>query len=229
MNKLRDLDYYLVTYSSISRKGTLSDVKQAVDAGCKVVQYREKNKSLEEMIVEAKKLKKICEGKAVFLIDDKIDVAFAVDADGVHIGQKDTNVSDARKILGDDKIIGLTVHNEKEAIEAEHFGVDYIGIAPIFETNTKEDSGVPCGLEMVQKVRNHISLPIVAVGGIKKENIAKVIQAGADGIVAVSAVLNSDDVYGNVKDFIKMKMCSSIRAMSLPTWHHHFLSVTSVS
>lgn len=204
MKKLNNLDYYLVTYSSISRKGTLSDVKEALDAGCTVVQYREKNKSTNEMIVEAKELKKICEGRAIFLIDDRVDVASIVDADGVHIGQEDISVCDARKTLGDDKIIGLTVHNEKEAIEAESLGVDYIGLAPIFKTDTKEDSGAPCGLDMVNKVRNIVSLPIVAVGGINKENVVDVIQAGADGVVAVSAVLDSDDVYGNVKDFIQI-------------------------
>ena len=182
----------------------LSDVKQAVDAGCNAVQYREKNKSTNEMIAEAKELKKICEGRAVFLIDDRVDVASAVDADGVHLGQDDVSVDDARKALGDDKIIGLTVHNEKEAVEAERLGVDYIGLAPIFKTGTKEDSGVPCGLGMVNKVRNIVSLPIVAVGGINKENVVDVIQAGADGVVAVSAVLDSDDVYGNIKDFIQI-------------------------
>ena len=204
MKKLSNLDYYLVTYSSMSRKGTLSDVKQAVDAGCAVVQYREKNKSTNEMIAEAKELKKICEGRAVFLIDDRVDVASAVDADGVHIGQDDISVCDVRKTLGDGKIIGLTVHNEKEAVTAESLGVDYIGLAPIFKTDTKEDSGAPCGIDMVNKVRNIVNLPIVAVGGISKENVVDVIQAGADGVVAVSAVLDSDNVYSNVKEFIQI-------------------------
>lgn len=199
-----NLDYYLVTYSSISRRGTLSDVNQAVDAGCSVIQYREKNKTTQKMVDEAKELKIICEGKAVFLINDRVDVASVVNADGVHIGQNDISVDDARRVLGVDKIIGMTVHNEKEAMEAEVFGVDYIGLAPIFQTDTKEDSGTPCGIDMIRKVRDCVCLPVIAVGGINKENVVDVIKAGADGVVAVSAVLDSDNVYSNVKDFIQI-------------------------
>ena len=103
----------------MSRNGTLSDVKNAIDAGCKIVQYREKNKSTGLMIEEAKKLKQICRGKALFLINDHIDVALAVDADGVHLGQSDFSVENARYLLGDDRIIGLTVHSVMEAVEAE--------------------------------------------------------------------------------------------------------------
>jgi len=204
LKKLINFDYYLVTYSSISKNGTLSDVKQALDAGCKVIQYREKNKTTREMINEAKKIKQLCNDRAFFLINDKVDVAIAVDADGVHLGQEDISVDVARKLLGNNKIIGLTVHNEKEAVEAERLGVDYIGLAPIFKTDTKEDSGIPCGLNMIKKIRNRVGLPIIAVGGINKENVVDVIKSGADGIVAVSAVLDFNDVYGNVLDFIRL-------------------------
>ncbi len=133
MKQLKDLDFYLVTYSSISRNNIISDVKNAVDAGCKIVQYREKNKSKDEMINEAKKLKEICNSRAILLIDDHVDVALAVSADGVHIGQSDISVEDVRQLLGNDCIIGLTVHNVEEALEAEKLGVDYIGLAPILK------------------------------------------------------------------------------------------------
>ena len=204
MKKLEDIDFYLVTYSSISRNGTLSDVKNAVDAGCKIVQYREKNKNKKEMINEAQLLKKICGNKAILLIDDWTDIAIAVNADGVHIGQKDISVEKVRRILGNDKILGLTVHNVEEAIKAEKLGVDYIGLAPIFKTDTKEDSGIPCGVEMIEQVRKKVSLPIIAVGGIDKNNVVDVIKRGADGVVAVSAVLISDDVKKEVGDIIKI-------------------------
>lgn len=204
LKQLSDFDFYLVTYSSISRNGTFSDVKNAVNAGCKFVQYREKNKSTEEMIEEAKKLKQICEDKAIFLIDDRVDVAQAVGADGVHLGRSDVSVEDARRLLGKDGIIGLTIHNVQEAIEAEKKGVDYIGLAPIYKTDTKEDSGVPCGLDMISEVRKNTNLPIVAVGGINKYNVKEVISRGADGVVAVSAVLDTDDVYSKVNDFIRI-------------------------
>jgi thiamine-phosphate pyrophosphorylase len=204
LNKLKDLDFYLVTYSSVSRKGTFSDVKNAVNAECKIVQYREKNKSTREMIKEAKKLKQICEGKAIFLVNDRIDIALAVGADGVHVGQDDISVDDARRLLGSDKIFGLTIHNVKEAIEAEKMGADYVGLAPIYNTDTKENSGIPCGVEMIAKVRENICLPIVAVGGINKNNVKEVISKGADGVVSVSAVLDSDDVKKEIEDFIKI-------------------------
>ena len=204
MKKLEDIDFYLVTYSSISRNGTLSDVKNAVDAGCKIVQYREKNKNKKEMINEAQQLKKICENKAILLIDNWTDIAIAVNADGVHIGQKDISVEKARRILGNDKIIGLTVHNVEEAIKAEKLGVNYIGLAPIFKTDTKEDSGIPCGIEMIEQVRKKVGLPIIAVGGIDKNNVVDVIKRGADGVVAVYAVLISNDVKKEVGDIIKI-------------------------
>ena len=202
MKKLNDLDFYLVTYSSVSRKGTFSDVKNAVDAGCKIVQYREKNKSARKMIKEAKKLKQICEGKAIFLVNDRVDVALAVGADGVHIGQNDISVEDARRLTGPDKIVGLTVHNVKEAIQAEKMGADYVGLAPIYNTDTKEDSGIPCGPETIAQVRKNINLPIVAVGGVNKNNVKEVISKGADSVVSVSAVLSSDDVKKEIVDFI---------------------------
>jgi thiamine-phosphate pyrophosphorylase len=204
LKKLSDFDFCLVTYSSISRKGTVSDVKNAVDAGCKIVQYREKNKSTEDMTQEAKQLKEICEDKAVFIIDDHVDIAHTVNADGVHIGQDDVSVETARLLLGEDKIIGLTVHNVEEALEAEKHGADYIGLAPIFKTDTKEDSGVPCGSEMITRVKEKVSLPIIAVGGINKDNVSDVISKGADGVVAVSAVLDSEDVFREVSDFIRI-------------------------
>jgi thiamine-phosphate pyrophosphorylase len=204
LKQLKDLDFYFVTFSSVSRNGTFSDVVNAVDAGCKIIQYREKNKSKDEMINEAKKLKEICNSRAVFLIDDHVDVALAVGADGVHIGQNDFSVEDARQLLGNDCIIGLTVHNVEEALEAEKLDVDYIGLAPIYKTDTKDDSGIPCGPDMISEVRKNVNLPIVAVGGINKDNVSDVIKKGADGVVAVSAVLDSVDVKKEVSDFIRI-------------------------
>lgn len=204
MKKFDDIDFYMITYASISKKGIVSDVKDALDAGCRFVQYREKKKNTREMVEEAQVLKNICDGRAIFLVDDRIDVALAVDADGVHLGQKDMPVSIARDILGDKKIIGLTVHNLEEAVQAEKLGVDYIGLAPIFKTETKEDSVEPCGVEMLEKIRNNVSIPIVAVGGINVDNVREVILKGADGVAAVSAVLNSNNVYSRVKDFIRI-------------------------
>jgi thiamine-phosphate pyrophosphorylase len=110
----------------------------------------------------------------------------------------------ARRILGQNKIIGLTVHNDAEAAEAEALGADYVGLSPIFSTATKEDAGEACGIPMIEQTRKAISIPIVAIGGISKENIREVITAGADSAVAISAVLTSGDVYGETRDFINI-------------------------
>jgi len=202
--KLNENEYYLITDSKLSKKGTLSDVENALKAGCKIIQYREKNKSTKDMIKEAKELKKKCEGKAIFLVNDRVDVALAVDSDGIHIGQDDISFGIARRILGNEKIIGLTVHNLEEAVKAKKIGADYVGLSPIFETSTKNDAGTACGVEMIKKVREGVNLPIVAIGGIDKENVNEVIKMGADSVVAISAVLCSDDVYKEVSDFIRI-------------------------
>ena len=204
MIKFDDANFYFVTDSELNKNNIFSDAENAINAGCKIIQYREKNKSTKDMIEEARQLKEICEGKAILLVDDRVDVALAVGADGVHIGQEDIPYETARLLLGMNKIIGLTVHNLEEAIEAEKLGVDYIGLAPIFKTDTKEDAREPIGTKMIETVRKNVSLPIVAVGGINKHNVKDVIDSGADSVVSIYAVLNSDNVYNEVSEFAKI-------------------------
>jgi thiamine-phosphate pyrophosphorylase len=201
-SKLKSVDFYFVTDSRLSKWGTLSDVEKAIRAGCSIVQYREKYADTRQMISEVKRIKQLCSDRALFLINDRVDVALAIDADGVHIGQDDMPYEYARKILGPEKIIGVTVHDVNEAVAAEKGGADYVGLSPIFVTSTKEDAGNACGVSMVAKVRESIHLPIVAIGGIIKANVADVICAGADAVCAISAVVASDDVYREVGEFI---------------------------
>jgi thiamine-phosphate pyrophosphorylase len=205
------IDFYLVTDSGLSKKGTLSDVQEAVAAGCRIVQYREKNKSTKEMIAEASQIKSICGADAIFLVNDRIDVALAVDADGVHIGQEDMPIDIARAILGADKVIGLTVHNISESIEAERSGADYIGLSPIFDTATKSDAGTGIGTEKIRDVKNAINIPVVAIGGINKQNCRSVIENGADSLVAISAVVCSDDVKRETQELIAVIKSASGR------------------
>jgi len=193
--------FYFITGRKLSKKGNLEDVKNAVRAGVTVVQYREKEKSAQEMIEEAKKLKEICKGKALFLINDRADIALAVDADGIHLGQDDMQYGDARRLLGN-KVIGLTAHNIEEAKQAEELGADYIGLSPIFATTTKADAGAPAGPDLIRKVKKGISIPIVAIGGITKENTPELIRAGADSVAAISAVVTKEDVQKEVREFI---------------------------
>ena len=210
MTKFNNFDFYFITDSELSKNSIYLDTENAIKAGCKVIQYREKNKSKNDMVKEVKKLKKICESKAIFLINDYIDIALECNVDGVHIGQDDVSIETARMLLGKDKIIGLTVHNLEEAIKAEMLGVDYIGVAPIFKTETKEDARDPIGVDIIKTIRKNVDLPIVAVGGINKNNVKEIINSGADSVVSIYAVLNSDDVYKEIKEFINIiKRCKA--------------------
>lgn len=196
------IDFYLVTDSGLSKKGTVSDVECAVAGGCRIVQYREKAGNTKDMIIEASQIKKLCGSEAIFLVNDRVDVALAVDADGVHIGQDDMPIDIARQLLGPDKIIGLTVHDIDEAIEAEKQGADYVGLSPIFDTSTKKDAGNGIGPESIRAVKDAVSIPVVAIGGINKENCVSVVQGGADSLVAISAVVCSEDVEKETRSFI---------------------------
>ncbi|WP_340818838.1 thiamine phosphate synthase [Methanolobus sp. WCC4] len=198
------IDFYLVTDSGLSRKGTLSDVESAVAAGCRIVQYREKAGSTRDMILEAAQIKTLCGNEAIFLVNDRIDVALAVGADGVHIGQDDMPIDTARELLGPDMILGLSVHNVEEALEAQRCGADYVGLGPIFDTSTKKDAGDGIGPQSIRAVKDAIDIPVVAIGGINKQNSESVILGGADSLVAISAVVCSDDVVRETKEFIDM-------------------------
>ncbi len=132
-----------------------------------------------QLFEEAMTIKRlILRNKALFIINDYVDIAYIVDADGVHLGQDDMPLREARKILGKDKIIGISTHTLKQAIDAEDDGADYIGYGPIFYTNTK-DAGRPTGISSLRRIRKHVSIPIVAIGGITIDNVREVLGAGA--------------------------------------------------
>lgn len=192
--------YYFITDSKLSLAGNISDVKNALAAGVKVIQYRDKHKNTKELYKEALALRTICK-KATFLMNDRLDIAIAVNADGVHLGNEDFPYCIARKLLGPKKIIGLTVHSLLEAIEAEKSGADYLGVSPIFSTKTKLDAGNPKGIQLLKKIRKNISIPVVAIGGIGIDNAPDVIRAGADGLCAISAVIAKKDVQEEIKKF----------------------------
>jgi thiamine-phosphate pyrophosphorylase len=195
--------YYFITDATLSRAGNVNDVKNALAARVEVVQYRDKYKSTKEMYEEALELRRICKD-ALFLVNDRVDIALSVEADGVHLGSQDLSYSVARKILGDKKIIGLTVHTLKQAIEAQELGAQYIGVSPIFLTDTKQDAGNPVGVALIKKIKKHVSLPLVAIGGIDLSNAQKVIRAGADSLCAISAVVTKQDVRKEIEKFQRL-------------------------
>jgi len=192
--------YYFITDAALSRAGNVIDARHAVAAGVEVVQYRNKTGSTGQMYAEAMALREICT-TARLLINDRLDIALAVDADGVHIGQDDMPYQAARQLLGPDKIIGLTVHNLEEAITAQNIGADYLGVSPIFATDTKSDSGKPCGVALVAEIKEVAKVPLVAIGGITLDNAPEVIAAGADAVCAISAVVTKDNVTAEIKKF----------------------------
>jgi len=203
---VKEIGYYFITDANLSKAGNINDVKNAVSAGVRVVQYRNKSGSTKELYEEALVLKKICKNKAIFLINDRVDIAVAVNSDGVHLGQDDMPYRVARKILGRKKIVGLTVHTLKEAKKAEEFGVNYLGVSPIFSTDTKKDAGKPAGISLIKKIKSRISgkIPVVAIGGINLSNAGEVISAGADGLCAISAVVTKNHIKKEIEKFQKL-------------------------
>ncbi len=194
--------FYFVTNASLSRKGIISDVKAACCARVCAVQYRDKEISTKLMIEEGLKLRRICR-KVPFIINDRIDIAQAVGADGVHLGQSDMPVNMARKILGKNMIIGLTVHSLLQAKNAVADGVDYLAVAPVFLTNTKKDAGSPVGLSLITEIRMKYKIPIVAIGGINIANARDVIKAGANSLCAISAVVSKNNVKAEISRFLE--------------------------
>ncbi|MCF7837156.1 MAG: thiamine phosphate synthase [Candidatus Marinimicrobia bacterium] len=192
--------YYFITESALSRAGVMSDTANALKAGTNVVQYRRKTGSSAALYAEALALKALCR-HALFIVNDHIDIALAVDADGVHIGSDDLPLPVVRGLLKPGKVIGATVRNWEEAARAVDEGADYLGVGPIFATMTKQDAGRPVGLDLLQKIKRAYSLPLVAIGGITLANAREVIAAGADMICALSAVVGAPDVAQAVRDF----------------------------
>jgi thiamine-phosphate pyrophosphorylase len=195
------LGYYFITDSKLSRAGNISDVSKAVACNVGVVQYRCKNAETREMYEEALKLREICRNDTLFLINDRVDIALATDADGVHLGQSDMPCLAARKLLGIEKIIGVTAHNLAEALEAEENGASYIGVSPIYQTSTKPDAGKPAGIALIEDIRRNVDIPLIAIGGINHSNAEKVISAGADGLCAISCVVAKEDVAIEINKF----------------------------
>ena len=182
-------------------KSNYQCVKEMIDGGIKIVQYREKDKTMREMIKEAIEISNLCKEKEVlFIVNDHIDLAILTDADGVHVGQDDIAPKDIRKLIGDNKIIGLSTHSIEQAQSAyKDINVDYIGVGPIFPTTTKDAK--PVGLEYLDYVSGNLDIPFVAIGGIKTSNIDKIISRNAHSICMVSEVVKNNNICEFVKKY----------------------------
>lgn len=195
MNK-ETLKLYLVTDRDLSLGRPLEEVvSEAVAGGVTMVQLREKDASTGEFVELARRLMNVLKPLGVpLIINDRVDVALAVDADGVHIGQSDMAYEDARRLLGPGKIIGLSVENMEDLVKANELNVDYVGISPVYGTPTKTDTAEPFGLKGLRKAVELSSHPTVAIGGMNASTIADVIGAGADGVAVVSAICSAENI-----------------------------------
>ena len=191
-----DYTLYLVTDANLSRGRSHREVVEAaILGGVTVVQYREKSASTRRMIYEALELRDLCRRYGVpFIVDDRVDVALAVEADGVHVGQDDMPASLARRLIGHDKVLGVSAENVEQALAAQADGADYIGASPIFATPTKPDAPQPMGVAGLLQMARACPLPIVAIGGLNATNAGSMIRAGAAGVAVVSAIVGAEDV-----------------------------------
>ncbi|MCI1945278.1 thiamine phosphate synthase [Clostridium luticellarii] len=193
-----EIDYslYLVTDRGFLKNISLSKaVEDAILGGVTLVQLREKNISTREFYKLALEIKEVTHHYNIpFIINDRLDIAQAVDADGVHLGQSDMPLTAARRILGKNKIIGISAGTVEEAVDAEKNSADYVGIGTVFFTGTKKDIDTPIGVGGVRRIYNSINIPAVAIGGISQDNFKDVLSTGVDGISVISAILGKEDI-----------------------------------
>jgi thiamine-phosphate pyrophosphorylase len=201
---LKNFQLYVIIDKKASRKDPLTTAKQAIRGGADIIQYRDKEATVREMIFWGQKLRRFtCSRKVIFIVNDRTDVALAVDADGVHLGQDDLPVDIARKILRN-KLVGISTHSLAQAIKAEKDGADYIGVGPVYSTPTKPDYPA-VGLKLIKEVSRRVKIPFVAIGGIDSRNIDGVLMAGARRVAVVRAVVGAGDITSAARE-LKRKL-----------------------
>ena len=195
MQVLIPIIYPIIDSSIVTLDNIGKTAEAIIDGGAKILQLRAKSLSSKEFLETALIIRKITKDKGtVFIVNDRVDIALLTDADGVHLGQGDLPVKEARRLLGNNKIIGYSTHNLREALEAVRLPVDYISFGPIFPTKTKEDTQTPKGLKGLSEVRKAVEIPIVAIGGITETNMAHVLKEGVESVAMISEILTSLDI-----------------------------------
>ena len=176
-------------------QGTLGDqVEQALRGGVTCVQLREKSLGVPAILVEAEEIGALCRSYGVpFLINDRVEIALQCGADGVHVGQKDRAAREVRRLLGPNRILGVSARTVEQAVQAERDGADYLGVGAVFSTSTKADA-MPVSYETLQAICRAVSIPVVAIGGIQRENLLSLAGSGVDGVALVSAIFAAPDV-----------------------------------
>ena len=190
-----DWSLYLVTDKDLALGRPVEDiVSAALKGGVSIVQIREKDKSTRDFLAQAEKIHRLCRDYHVpLIVNDRIDVAMAIGAEGIHIGQSDMPYAVARQLVGPDVLIGLSVENMDHVSAAESWDVDYYGVSPIFSTPTKTDVYTEWGIQGLQNLRWKSQKPLIAIGGLNASNAAEIVRAGADGVAVVSAIMSAPD------------------------------------
>lgn len=190
-----DLSLYLVTdRNCLQGRDFYEAVEEALRAGVTLLQLREKHLGLEDLVAEGKKIKALCRKYQVpFLVDDNVEAAKILEADGVHLGQEDEAIQKARAALGPDAIIGISAHNLEEALEAQAQGADYLGVGALYPTGSKKDASLlPAG--MLKKIVQAVRIPVAGIGGIQEDRMEEVLDQGAAGCAMISAILGAPDI-----------------------------------
>ncbi|MEI6079922.1 MAG: thiamine phosphate synthase [bacterium] len=198
---------YLVTSSEFSTLPVMEVLERFLKAGGKLFQLREKAFAREQLLETAKMARKLADQYgAVFILNDDVDVALAVNADGVHLGQDDMPIKDARKLLGNDLIIGVSTHNIHEAIAAQEDGADYINIGPVFPTQTKAHAKA-LGAEGIELILPYVKVPFTFMGGIKEENIPALLKYDPAAVAMVTEITRASDIESKVKKLLSISLC----------------------
>ena len=196
--------YAVTDRAWIGKQNLYEQVESALKGGATCVQLREKNLDEEFFLQEAFETRKLCKKYGVpFLINDNVDIAIKCEADGVHVGQEDTAVSKVRKLVGDKMIIGVSVQNINEALESIKNGADYLGVGAMFSTSTKLDANV-IPFENLKSICNAVNIPVVAIGGIGKNNIMKLAGSGVNGVALVSAIFGAKNIEEECRELLRL-------------------------
>ena len=197
----KELMLYAVTDRHWLGEETLYDqVKKALDGGATFVQLREKKLDREDFLAEALEIQKLCKKYGVpFVINDEVSIAKDIDADGVHVGQSDMEAMDVRKVLGPDKILGVSAQTVEQAIIAEKHGADYLGVGAVFATGSKDDAD-DVSHETLKAICEAVSIPVIAIGGITKDNVSELAGSGICGGGVISAILGQNDIKKATED-----------------------------
>ncbi|MBF8299129.1 MAG: thiamine-phosphate pyrophosphorylase [Dehalococcoidia bacterium] len=202
-----DLTVYVVTDPLLSKGRSHEEVVSlALEGGASAVQLRDKQASTRELCEIGLRIKSLTEKwGALFIVNDRVDIAVAIDADGVHVGQDDLPALAARRILGPGKVLGVSTENGDQARQAAAQGASYVAIGPIYEARgSKADAGAPIGPKAITDLRKHTSLPIVAIGGIKHDRVAEIARAGAAGVAVISAIVGADDIVAATREMKRL-------------------------